>query len=122
MLSLTHKNQFRRGNPFRPQMHPQDGRTLFVQGKLDMCSPPASQPTSAPWYPEATPVLLFLLDPSRSLLTNMSSKTSSFTVWEGESLRCTCCKVELCCTRRKLHKLLFLMSISVFGTCSNGHW
>lgn len=98
--------QFRRGNPFRPQMHSQHGRTLFVQGKLDIWSPPASQPTSAPWSPEAIPVSIFLLDPQ--------DRKTPFTVWEREFFRCTCCKVDLCCMRRWLHKLQFLVSISMF--------
>lgn len=83
-------------------------------GRLHSSGIPANLCTTVSWgYSWIT----FSPKPSRLPL----SKTSSVTVWQGKSLRCTFCKVELCCTRR-WHKLQFLMSILMFGTCSNGHW
>ncbi len=83
-------------------------------GCLHSSSIPANLSTTVSWgYSGIT----FSPKPSRLPL----SKTSSVTVWEGKSLRYTCCKVEVCCMRTR-HKLQILMSLLMFGTCSNGYW
>lgn len=75
--------------------------SVYILGELCMrhlhcTSIPANLSTTVFWcYSWFT----FPPRPSRLLL----SRTSSITDWEGKSLRCTCCNVDLCCARRR-HK------------------
>lgn len=116
MLSLTHKSlcsQFRRWNPSFALCHTMHEASW----------------TSALLQHHSQPQHHFIL---RLFQDHLFSKTTENAIiqnifshsLEGEipqMQRCTCCKVEVCCTRRR-HKLQFLMSVLMVGTCSNGHW